>query len=49
MLSACTAEAGERIVCDIVSALNGNFLDGLRHIFNSYTDESVSYLFGAPV
>src|SRR5215475_16048811 len=46
MLAAGAAEAVERVSSDVITALYGNLLDRVRHVFDGDLDESVGDLFG---
>src|SRR5262249_41613091 len=48
MLAASAAETIERIAGDVVAALYGNLLDGVRHVLDRDRDEAVGNLLRAP-
>ena len=45
MLRACPAKAIQRIGCDVITALHGDLLDGVRHILNGNLDKAFGHRF----
>ena len=48
VLSARAAEAGEGVGRHVVTAGNGYFLDGIRHVFDGDPEEAFRHVFGGP-